>query len=100
MLQGAVVYSPIVHSHPITERFKLPVTWEFWAHFDRSMIQRADALEVLMLPGWCRSVGVNAEIDFARGLGLPITFHEFVVRRVGGQSKLARSACIRRFSRG
>ena len=80
MLQGAVVYSPICHSHPITERFNLPVTWEFWAHFDRSMIQRADALEVLMLDGWCRSVGVTAEINFARGLGLPIGFKEFVVR--------------------
>ena len=33
-----------------------------------------------MLPGWCRSVGVTAEIKFARGLGLPITFKEFVVR--------------------
>ena len=42
------------------------------------MIQRADALEVLMLDGWCRSVGVTAEINFARGLGLPISFREFV----------------------
>jgi hypothetical protein len=33
-----------------------------------------------MLDGWCRSVGVNAEIDFARGLGLPIAFKEFVGR--------------------
>lgn len=80
MLQGAVVYSPIVHSHPITERFKLPMDWAFWARFDRSMIQRADALEVLMLDGWCRSVGVTAEINFARELGLPITFHEFIRR--------------------
>jgi hypothetical protein len=38
----------------------------------RSMIQRADSL------GWCRSVGVTAEINFARGLGLPIEFREFV----------------------
>ena len=65
---------------PITERFNLPVTWDIWAHFDRSMIQRADALEILMLPGWCRSVGVTAEINFARGLGLPIAFKEFVVK--------------------
>jgi hypothetical protein len=35
MLQGAVVYSPIAHSHPSTERCSLPVDWEFWAHFDR-----------------------------------------------------------------
>jgi hypothetical protein len=44
------------------------------------MIQRADALEVLMLPGWCRCVGVTAEINFARGLGMPVAFREFVVR--------------------
>ena len=29
MLRGAVVYCPIAHSHPITERFNLPVTWDF-----------------------------------------------------------------------
>lgn len=80
MLQGAVVYSPITHSHPICERFNMPVDWNFWAHFDRCMIQRADALEVLMLDGWIRSTGVTAEIQFARGLGLPIAFREFVVR--------------------
>ena len=45
MLQGAVVYSPIVHSHPIVERFRLPMDWNFWQHFDRSIIRRqADAL--------------------------------------------------------
>ena len=80
MLQGAVVYSPIVHSHPIVERFRLPMDWNFWQHFDRSIIHRADALEVLMFDGWHRSVGVTAEINFARGLGLPIAFREFVVR--------------------
>ena len=80
MLEGAIVYSPIAHSHPITERFNLPVTWDFWAHFDRCMIQKSDGLEVLMLDGWIRSKGVNAEIDFARGLGLPISFREFVVK--------------------
>ena len=43
------------------------------------MIQRADALEVLMLDGWCRSAGVNAEINIAHALVLPIVFREFVV---------------------
>jgi hypothetical protein len=33
MLQGAVVYSPIAHSHPIVERFRLPVDWNFLAAF-------------------------------------------------------------------
>jgi len=44
------------------------------------MIQRADALEVLMFDGWCRSAGVTAEINIAHGLGLPIEFCEFVVK--------------------
>ena len=44
------------------------------------MIQRADALEVLMFDGWCRSAGVTAEINIAQGLGLPIEFCEFVVK--------------------
>jgi len=30
------------------------------AQFDRCMIQRSDGLEVLLLPGWCRSVCVTA----------------------------------------
>jgi uncharacterized protein DUF1937 len=84
MLQGAVVYSPIAHSNPITERFKLPVDWNFWQHFDRAIIQKSDGLEVLMLPGWRRSVGVTAEINFARGL--PIAFKEFVVKAVHNAS--------------
>ena len=75
---------PIAHSHPITERFKLPVDWNFWQHFDRAMIQKSDGLEVLMLPGWRRSVGVTAEINFARGL--PIAFKEFVVKAVHNAS--------------
>ena len=33
MLQGAVVYSPIAHSHPICERFALPVTLGLLAAF-------------------------------------------------------------------
>jgi hypothetical protein len=33
-----------------------------------------------MLDGWHRSVGVSVEIDLARGLGLPIAFHEFVCK--------------------
>lgn len=50
------------------------------------MIQKSDGLEGLMLPGWRRSVGVTAEINFARGLGLPIAFKEFVVKAVHNAS--------------
>jgi hypothetical protein len=58
MLQGAVVYSPIAHSNPITERC---CRW-LKVRTCRATIQKSNGLEVLMLPGWRRSVGVTAEI--------------------------------------
>ena len=39
-----------------------------------------------MLDGWHRSVGGTAEINFARGLGLPIAFREFAVKAVHNAS--------------
>ncbi len=72
MLQdGALVYSPIAHSHALAER-GLPGDWMFWADHNRAMLQRCDALVVLALPGWQESEGVRAEIVIARSLGLPV----------------------------
>jgi hypothetical protein len=73
MRRGDVVFSPIVHSHPLVAH-GLPNTWEFWSVVDRNMLSRCDALWVLMLPDWEESVGVMAEIAIARELGLPIKF--------------------------
>ena len=76
-----------------------------------------------MLDGWHRSVGVTAEINFARGLGLPIAFKEFVVKvgctsgaiaqrataasapsssdgSTGGQARIGRSRRYRQRSNG
>ncbi len=70
---GITVFSPIAHSHPIAQ-FGMPTNWEFWSQVDREYLARCDALAVLTLPGWRESVGVQAEIGFARELGLPVVF--------------------------
>ena len=75
MREGLVIYSPIVHCHPIAVRHELPRDWAFWEKFDREMIKRADSLWVLTLPGYDRSKGVNAEIELARLLGVPVSYH-------------------------
>ena len=72
---GHLVYSPIVHSHPLT-RFRLPADWDYWRRLDEEMLRRCDALAVLRLPGWEQSVGVQAELALARELGLKIGFVE------------------------
>jgi hypothetical protein len=71
MLHGAVVYSPSAcctaplstrpsrTAIPSSSASTLPATWDFWAHFHRTMLQRADALEVLMLDSWHRLDGVD-----------------------------------------
>ncbi|CAN5470617.1 DUF1937 family protein [soil metagenome] len=70
---GHVVFSPIVHSHPLVA-FGLPTAWASWERIDRAYLERCDGVMVLMLDGWEASVGVRAEIGIAQALGLPVRF--------------------------
>ena len=70
---GHVVFSPIVHSHPLVA-FGLPTAWSSWERIDRAYLERCDEVMVLMLDGWEASVGVRAEIGIARALGKPVRF--------------------------
>ncbi len=73
MRAGVHVFSPIAHAHPISH-YGLPGDWSYWEAYDRAMLTRCDALTVLRLPGWERSTGVQAEIQIARELGIPVDF--------------------------
>jgi hypothetical protein len=70
--KGVFVYSPIGACHPLANLHKLPTDWKFWAEYDKMFISRVDEFWVLKIPGWDRSVGVTAEIKFAREIGKPI----------------------------
>lgn len=70
---GHRVFSPISHSHPIAVH-GLPGDWAFWEPFDRRMLRTCDELVVLMLDGWRESKGVQAEIDLAIEMDLPIRY--------------------------
>jgi hypothetical protein len=63
--KGLYVFSPISHTHPIKETCNLDGGWEFWAGYDRKMIEVSDFLYVLTLEGWKDSIGVTAEIKLA-----------------------------------
>lgn len=71
--QGSHVFSPISHSHPLALQ-GLPGDWAFWEPFDRRMLQACDELVVLTLDGWRESKGVQAEIDLAIEMDLPIRY--------------------------
>lgn len=69
-----VLYSPIVHNHPLAVVHDLPKTWDFWRKVDVATLRRSDLLIVLKMNGWEESVGVQGEIDVARNLSIPIVY--------------------------
>jgi nucleoside 2-deoxyribosyltransferase len=72
--KGVFVFAPISYNEP-WEKYNLPGDWHFWSEFDKTFVSRCDGgLIVLMLDGWEKSVGVTAEIEFARSIGLPVYY--------------------------
>ena len=76
MRAGEVVYSPIVHCHPIAVRHELPRHFEYWQQFDQEMINHSNKLVVLKIDGWETSKGVTAEIEYAIYRGIPVEYTE------------------------
>ena len=65
--RGLLVFSPIVHSHPIAMLGGVdPVDHELWLRLDLALLDECDSLLVLMMPGWDESRGVAAEIEHAQ----------------------------------
>lgn len=72
--QGMHVLSPVAASHGLHVHGGLDMRWDFWKDYDRELIGMCDGLIVVTMDGWQESVGVKAEIEIARELGLPITY--------------------------
>lgn len=73
------VYSPIVHCHELAKRHELPKDFEFWMHYNRHMVVRADVLYVLCAEGWEKSIGVYEEMKLALAMDKP----RYAIERVG-----------------
>ncbi|MDZ4851701.1 MAG: DUF1937 family protein [Pirellulaceae bacterium] len=73
MRAGRSVYSPIVHSHPLVQ-YGLPIEWEYWQVHDCEHLRRCNCVVVLTLDGWKTSRGVQAEIDLAIDMDLPVHY--------------------------
>jgi len=67
-----VIYSPIVHFHPIACLHDLPRDIDFWWSISKDMIERCDEFWVLTLEGWENSIGILRETELAAELGKPV----------------------------
>jgi len=72
-----VFFSPIAHSHPISEYYGNPNDSAFWVAEDLAILRRFDELWVLMLDGWLASNGIRDERMTASEIAMPVRFVEY-----------------------
>lgn len=71
MKQGYVIFSPIVHNHPIALAHNLPTDMEFWYNIDTRILANARGMYVADMDGWRESKGMKLEMDFCDQHGIP-----------------------------
>lgn len=75
MAKGEHIYSPIAHNHVIALMTpNMPKTWDFWKRMDLHVLSRCNAVYVLNMPGVKESTGVQAEIEYALSVGIPVVY--------------------------
>lgn len=72
MRDGFSVMSPISMGAPICRTGEVGTGWDTWEDTCLRLLERCDAFCVAGMDGWEDSVGVKAELAYARALGLPL----------------------------
>ena len=77
MMQGNLVFSPLSHSHPISNYCTVdPCDHDFWLRQDLWILDICDEMHILCLWGWNKSKGIGIEIKHAESKGITIVYHE------------------------
>lgn len=74
MRQDEIIFSPIVHNHPIAMTFNFPDNFHYWQKVDLHILSRCDKLWILQLEGWDQSVGVAWETKHAICNNIPVQY--------------------------
>lgn len=70
--EDVLIFNPITHTHNIAVLGGFSGGWERWAEFDLRIIDACDELWVHTMVGWQESIGVSAEIEYARKIDIPV----------------------------
>lgn len=71
---GKVFFCPIAQSHVLKEIAGLQGSWKEFSKFDCAFIRNSSEVLVATMDGWLESVGVQAEIQFAKKVGIPVRY--------------------------
>lgn len=64
-------YSPIVHWHEVAKTYSLEKGAAFWKRFNLPHLLSSHKLQILTLPGWESSEGIQWEYNMATKHGIP-----------------------------
>ena len=76
--RGYPVISPIAHSHVLHVTYGCGGDWATWAEIDRTLIAASDEVWVLTIDGWADSAGIEREVEFAEGMGIPVKCVDYI----------------------
>lgn len=77
LISEYIVFCPILHNHTAANiSGTLTGNWATWREQDLGLLSRCDILVVALMEGWHKSVGVQAEIKFARENLIPVQFYD------------------------
>jgi hypothetical protein len=83
--QRHIVYSPIASWHHLAKEHNMPGDFGFWNWLNFEFLDRSSEMWVLCLDGWRESTGVQAEIKYMEGRGLPVRyFHGSTFEEIHG----------------
>lgn len=68
------LFVPIAMSHPIQLIGGCAGSWAYWEEYDKLILARCDELLVVTMDGWESSIGVIAEIAYAKQNNLPVRY--------------------------
>src|SRR3990167_4220981 len=75
MLAGIKGYSPIAHTHPLAIYGNVdPGNHDVWLPFDQAMMNKSDAMCIIMMEGWKESKGITHEIEYFTKVAKPIYY--------------------------
>lgn len=78
MERGYTVFSPIAHSHTISNYIGNPTETDFYLKQDVTFLEKwADEMWIIELDGWEESKGIKKEIDFCVKHDIPIKRYGF-----------------------
>jgi len=81
---GMRIFSPIVHSHPISLGGNDPMALDFWLWQYEPIREMCEGMIVMRLPGWRESTGLAFEIAEFEEAGKPILYMDPVTIRTDG----------------